>query len=157
MKTELNTVRNEFKAEQSEYERLCLGCIQPFQECPEAKGSLDNVRDALDNLHDLTIKLDVSVQRVLELTSCERVNSIYVDVVHDGICTELPRALHLVFVTLLIGPMIFGLVLVTTRAGAFPPQEGGDYVEMTPTSSDEYDLVLMRQEREEENHNLIIN
>ena len=142
------TVRDAFKSEQHEYERLCLGCLETFQECPGAEGSLNDVGDALDDLYELSMKLDVSSNRILDLTSCERINGIYVDMIHDGVCTELPRAFYLVFVTLSLLSM-FGLGMLTTRAGAFPAKEG-NYLEMKPTASDdEFDDLNMRMSDEQ--------
>ena len=115
MKLEMTATRNFFNAGQADLERICMGCIDSFESCPGAEGSLDDMGDALDTLYDLTLNLDEPLDRILQMTHCKTLNGIYVDIINNGVCTELPKALHTVFSTLIFISTLGLIFLVFTN------------------------------------------
>ena len=81
-------VKDLFTSQQVELEKACFGCL-PGDDCPGAAGSLDSFASQLDSLIDLADQIDVTADAALDLTNCQRVNSIYIDLVHDGIFQDM--------------------------------------------------------------------
>ena len=108
-----------------EYERLCYGCALN-DDCPEAAGALDDVLTALSLIDEAFEKI-ISITKVLsEIIACERVNSIYVDLIYEATCTDMPYALTWMFAMLLIFSSL-GLTIITFRAAILPPKKALDY------------------------------
>ena len=111
------------------YERGCFGC-DPNSVCPEGVGSLDPVINTISLLEDAFPKIiDITVT-LSSIIECERVNSIYVDLIYVGACEDIPYALTWMFAMLLIFSS-FGLLIITFRAAILPPKKASDYHEET--------------------------
>jgi hypothetical protein len=110
--------RADFLNEQESLEHLCFECL-PGTHCPGADGTLSPVIEELDNLLSVSDDLRMTTETALDLSSCEHINSIYVDIIHEGVCTDFVSSFGWAFSTLtwLSG---FGLMILTLRAGAFP-------------------------------------
>lgn len=123
VKDDVVGVKDLFTSQQAELESACFGCL-PGDDCPGAAGSLDSFASELDSLIDLTDQIDVTADAALDLTNCQRVNSIYVDLVHDGICQDTMNANIWAFSTF-VATSFCGLFLMTFRAGVYPVEELG--------------------------------
>ena len=110
---------------QDNYERGCFGCA-PNSDCPEGAGSLDPVINSLSLLEDAFLKIIEITVTLSSIIECERVNSIYVDLIHVGACEDIPYALTWMFAMLLIFSSL-GLLIITFRAAMLPPKKASDY------------------------------
>ena len=99
-------------------EHLCFEYL-PGIDCPGADGTLSPVIEELDNLLSVSDDLRMATETALDLSSCEHINSIYVDIIHEGVCTDVVYSFGWAFSTLtwLSG---FGLMILALRSGAFP-------------------------------------
>ena len=86
-------------------ERLCGIDFVPVQNI------LTEVNDNLDVLAD-------SAERTLALTSCPAVNSLYVDAVHRGVCTESATGVVWIFSCLLV-IAVCGMVMLVLRSALY--------------------------------------
>ncbi len=78
-------------------------------------GNFDSIGLYFGALSDNFAKLNSTASQFSDIMSCETINSIYTDAVHDQACTEIPRALLWTFVSLLI-VSVFGMIMITLRS-----------------------------------------
>ena len=122
-------MENLIEENQSAYEHFCSGC-DIDEECPGADGSLDDVTETLVSIREAFIKI-IGITNVLsDVIACERVNSIYVDLIYVAACTDLPYALTWMFAMLLIFSSL-GMTIITLRAAILPPKKASDYYDAT--------------------------
>lgn len=112
-----------FASQQGDLENICFGCV-PGNNCPGAPGSLDPFASELNSLVDLADQIDTTANAALGLTSCERVNQIYIDLVHDGICQDSINANVWAFAAF-VATCFCGLFIMTFRAGIYPVEDLG--------------------------------
>jgi hypothetical protein len=55
----------------------------------------------------------------VKLTSCGSINPIYIVASHDALCTDLPNAVVTIFAMIIV-VSIFGMIMLTCRAGSYP-------------------------------------
>jgi len=123
VKDDADDVKSLFTNQQVELEKACFGCL-PGDACPGAAGSLDSFGRELDLLIALSDQIDVTADAALDLTNCQRVNSIYIDMVHEGICQDTMSASTWAFSTF-VAASFCGLFIMTFRAGAYPVEDLG--------------------------------
>ena len=108
------------------FERFCHGCITGDDTCTEADGSLDGVIESLTLMDENFSGVIDTTKLLSEIIACERVNGIYIDLVHVVMCSDLTYALTWMFAMLFFFSC-FGLVIVTLRAAILPPMKASDY------------------------------
>lgn len=87
-----------------ELERIC-GII----------GDFDSIGLYFDQLEENFVKMLSSASNVADLLSCETINSIYIDAVHNNACHDVPISLLWTFISLLIVGT-FGMIMITLRS-----------------------------------------
>lgn len=117
------------KEDQVTYEHFCFGCDMN-EDCPAANGSLDDVLLTLSLMEDAFIEIIAITNVLSDVIACERVNSIYVDLIYVATCTDMPYALTWMFAMLLIFSSL-GLTILTFRAAILPPKKALDYHDNT--------------------------
>lgn len=113
------------KADKEGFENFCHGCAIG-DPCPDAAGSLDPVLFSLFLMDEEFSEVIETSELMSEIIACERVNSIYIDLVHVATCSDLTYALTWMFAMLLFFSC-FGLLIVTFRAAILPPKKASDY------------------------------
>lgn len=94
-------------------------------QCGREFGSvLEIVEDMSDNLKLLQQQVDVS----LDLVSCENINKLYVNTVHEAGCTYSVTALSWIFASSLV-ISVCGMIMIMLRASYYPC----DYLELDDT------------------------
>jgi hypothetical protein len=78
-------------------------------------GDFDSVEMYLDRLQENFDEISSSAAKTADMLSCESINSIYTDAVHDSACTDFPHAILWAFVSLSI-VSFFGMVMITLRS-----------------------------------------
>ena len=124
-----------FASQQGDLENICFGCV-PGDDCPGAPGSLDPFASELDSLVDLSDQLDITANAALNLTSCQRVNQIYIDLVHDGICQDSINANVWTF-SASVAISFCALFIMTFRAGIYPVEDLGFFEKKDTYDQDE--------------------
>ena len=112
-------------SDKSSFERFCHGCA-PNDPCEESVDALDPVLNSLSLMDEEFSKVIDTTEIMSDIIACERVNSIYIDLVHGATCSDITYALTWMFAMLLFFSC-FGLLIVTFRAAILPPKKSSDY------------------------------
>jgi len=78
-------------------------------------GAFDSFDLYLNRLNDNFVGMTDSLAKLTDILSCETVNSIYIDAVHDTACTDVPKAMLWTLTSLLI-VSVLGMVMITLRS-----------------------------------------
>ena len=78
-------------------------------------GDFDSIELYFDRLKENFAFMSDSASNITDSFSCESVNSLYVDTVHDNVCTDIPYGIFWAFASLLI-VSYFGMIMVTLRS-----------------------------------------
>lgn len=87
-----------------ELERIC-GAI----------GAFDSFYLYLDRLNDNFVGMISSLSTITDILSCETMNGIYTDAVHEAACTDIPSSMLWSFISLLI-VSVLGMIMITLRS-----------------------------------------
>lgn len=82
-------------------------------------------------VQDLLVKMDDALDLTMDITSCESINGIVIDVAHETTCNKIPTMIGWMFVSVTIFG-ICAMLMYTFRSACFPNEE-------EPSSDDEND------------------
>ncbi len=96
--------------------------------CGGGEGSLDNLEVTLLATVEAVNELEAIATNTTELLLCEDINQIWIDLMHDAVCTSSPKALAYMFGTM-VAIYVVGMFIFLFR-GALVPEvmiDDGDY------------------------------